>query len=156
DRVLVDLPQSARSLAFSPDSATVAVGGADGTIVLDDRESLKRRSRLEGNTLPTLDLAFSSDGAILAALHCRIQRPPMTLEVQAWQLTTGDKQTLPRHAAQALAFVPGSRTLVTQELNGALNFWDPVNGTQLRRFARSQQTSSLYRIVFSPDGSAVV
>jgi WD40 repeat protein len=160
DRPLPDLlPGPIYSLAFSPDSATLAIGSGDGTIFLYDRTTLQQRRRLPGNATPTLELAFSPDGTTLAALYGqrRVVLEPVVGEVLLWQLATGQSRgLLPAHRAYSLAFAPDGQTLATEDLNGVMNLWDPVSGTHRLRIGGPLVTSRLFRVVFSPDGKAIV
>jgi WD40 repeat protein len=159
DRSVAGLgPGPVQCLAFSPDSATLAVGGGGGTILLYDRATLRQRGSLQGNAGPTLELAFSPDGTALAARYDQRGRaaPEAACEVRLWQLATGQSRLVAAPGTFALGFAPGGRTLATQELDGAVDLWDVASGARRLGLGRSPGAARLYRVVFSPDGKAIV
>ena len=58
---------AAWSVAFSPDSRTLATGGNDATIKLWNLASLQQTATLRGHTGPVDGLAFSRDGTLLVS-----------------------------------------------------------------------------------------
>ncbi len=54
-------------MAFSPDSATLAVGGTDRTVTLYDTRDMTVTGRLTGHNDDVNALAFSPDGDTLAS-----------------------------------------------------------------------------------------
>ena len=58
---------AAWSVAFSPDSRTLATGGNDATIKLWNLASLQQTATLRGHTGPVNGLSFSKDGTLLAS-----------------------------------------------------------------------------------------
>jgi WD40 repeat protein/serine/threonine protein kinase/tetratricopeptide (TPR) repeat protein len=73
------------TLAFSPDGALLATGGADGSVRLWDTGTGEWQACLEGHVDSIRDLAFSPDGKMLATTGNDPQAwPPVT--VRAWRL----------------------------------------------------------------------
>lgn len=107
---------------------------------------------------PVFDLTFSPDGRILAAVGydrsnssgpAPADSPP---QLRAWDMVSGKEVFSARcHAgrAQALAFSPDGRILVTSGEDGKLCFWD-VAAKKTVRAARSIAGSSC--VQFSVDG----
>jgi WD40 repeat protein len=58
---------AAWSVAFSPDSRTLATGGQDATIKLWNLAPLQQTATLRGHTGPVNGLAFSRDGTLLVS-----------------------------------------------------------------------------------------
>jgi transcription initiation factor TFIID subunit 5 len=55
------------AMAVSPDGATLASGGTDGTVKLLDLSSGRERLALKGHVGPVFSLAFSQDGKLLVS-----------------------------------------------------------------------------------------
>ena len=111
----IDAGAPVRDIKVSPDGRTLAIGRADGRIiVIDIDEPLTRADNLflSGGSLSVL--AFSPDGNWLAAGSERGS-------VAAWRLESTETRTLPPHreGILTLAFSPGSRFLVS---GGADNY----------------------------------
>jgi RNA polymerase sigma factor (sigma-70 family) len=147
-------PIPVHCLAFSADSKRLGAGDGEGAIHLIDVATMERQGRLTGNAMPTLELAFSPDGTTLAAMH-GIQEQPKRL-VEVWELATEKPRELPEHAPLHVAFAPVGNVLVTQEGDGALNVWNPADGTRQGRFGGTMSGSMMFRIVFSADGTKVL
>jgi RNA polymerase sigma factor (sigma-70 family) len=152
------LPGPVKALCFHPDGSSLAVGGRDGAIVFYDTASLQRQRRLPGNATPTLELAFSPDGSYLAALHGNpdLQAGAAARIAQIWNLETEQNTVLPPQHVSELAFLPRGRTLVTQEVDGMLDTWDPATGDRAQHFYPGGKGNRLPRLVFSPDGTMIV
>jgi WD40 repeat protein len=151
-KVFSDFPVPARRLAFSPNSTRLAAGLEDGTVLVWDLATLKQTSRLEGKSHPTLDLAFSPDGSLLATLHRSANDPDAQAwgEAQVWQVATGRTRALPTPNVSAVAFAPVGNTLASLAGDGT-TIWDPATGErQLLIPARP------VRIIFSPDGKEIL
>lgn len=164
---LADFPGESGGVAFSPDGRTIAAGSGDGTVVLWDTATRKRRATLtqhhkpdksEGSTtsgrsgkspVSITCVAFSPDGRLLAA---------GTGEggVGVWNVadhrqvadTPGDSlRTMER-----VTFSPDGRTLAAASDDGVL-MWDVEAGKGL-----GKQRATLFpdewveQVAFSPDG----
>ena len=112
------------AVAFSPDGARLASGGADNTVRLSDTTGNTDSMTLQKHTGPTNVLAFSPDGKTLAS-------GSTDKTVQLWDTTTGEPlATLNGHknGITALAFSPDGNTLVSGSADGTLRFWQTATG----------------------------
>ena len=146
------------ALAISPDAATIAVGFKDGSIGLFDSSTLKQQRRLTGNVTQTLELAFSPDGSALAALHGdpQAQAENFFRDAQLWQLPHGDKIELLRAPIWKIAFAPHGQTLAMMQTNGVFNIYDIVTRQFRQPIGAPMQGRAMFRIVFTPDGHAIL
>jgi WD40 repeat protein/DNA-binding SARP family transcriptional activator len=137
------IPLGAAVLALSSDGRTLALGQEDGSIVLADAATGRRRRVVHGPRVP--QLAFSPDGATLASLSD-------DRTVVVWNVATGKtQQTLRGHASPVtgLAFSPHGDVLYASSLNDGVIAWD-LTGTRglLRQLTRA--AGPVVGIAFSP------
>jgi uncharacterized protein with WD repeat len=118
------------SLAFSPDSRTLATGGRDLTVKLWDLDTGQVKTTLSGHTLDVISLAFSPDGRLLVStsgdIHDRKDVRPG--EIKVWDVAAGrELASLAGHGSyvSAVAFSPDGKTLVTSgSYDQAVKVWD--------------------------------
>ena len=148
--------QSVLSVAFSPDSKTLASGSWDTTIRLWDVETGHHKLSLTQHTHGIWAVVFSPDGNTLASSSYG--------SVRLWDVETGQHKALLKAQtgrAKALAFSPDSRVLANsgQELpltsnNYLIQLWDV---TTSQHFATLEgHTSEIEAVAFSPDGKTLV
>jgi WD40 repeat protein len=118
-------PQWVRALAFAPDGLRLATtGGDDGTVVVwAVGRGLARE--LGDEPVPTVCcLAFSPDGATLAAGH-------RDATIVLWEVATGAKRAALRgHSGpvECLAFSPDGTTLASGSGDRSIRLWDLASG----------------------------
>jgi RNA polymerase sigma factor (sigma-70 family) len=133
-----------RSLAFSPDGATLAGGGwADGRLRLWEvatGKELKVFPRI-GNDIESV--AFAPDGKTVAAAGDK---------VHLYDPATGKERLRIGRRAQRLAFSRDGSVL-TGAVSGAIYRWDAASGRPLTPAAG--QDSAVEQVLVSPDGRSL-
>jgi WD40 repeat protein len=115
------------SVAFSPDSRTLAVAGNDGKVYLFEWDSVEMIGLLAVSdpNHKVVSIAFAPDGQTLAAASSDT--------MQVWQVATAKR--LHTHTTEgiyprAVAFAPDGKTLASAGLNGLIRLWDPIAGKE--------------------------
>lgn len=119
---LAQLPHEARTLAFSADEKTLAIGERSGQIRLVDTMTGSDRLILSGHLREVLAVAFSPDGRRLASGSA-------DGTARLWQLSDGREVATFRghkNSVRALAFAQDGRTLATGGVDRAVLLWDVV------------------------------
>ena len=149
-----------RSLAFSPDQSTLAIGGsrADGspevTLQVWDAGSGEVKS-LPGAGPVVREVVFSPDGGTLASTGS---------DVQLWDVASGQlKANLKGHrlGARSLAFSPdgavlasGGRSRSTSPVEASVLLWDVASGRLMATL--DDHKTQVQSLLFSPDGTLLV
>ena len=151
---------SVRSAAFSPDGTVLAVGTEAGSLELWDVEPRRRRLTLPAHSAPTIALAYSPDGKMLATgAGWSTSRGPGGVKV--WDVTSEP----PRIVFQApdslyAAFSPDSKLLATchygsaKEGNPGTKVWSVPSGELKATF--ESPGSNVNSVAFSADGNTLV
>jgi uncharacterized protein (TIGR03067 family) len=119
------------SVAFSPDSKTLASGSYDGTVRLWDVAAAKQKSVFKGRHEQSLVLsvAFTPDGKTIAAGGAEgsgIKADKGMGTVRLWDVTTGQqKATLEPHGpfVTAVVFSPDGMTLASGSGDTTVKLW---------------------------------
>jgi WD40 repeat protein len=130
-----------KSLAFSPDSKTLASGG-DTTVGVWDVATGKELATLKGYVKDSASVAFSPNGKTLA-LGGREDKT-----IKLWDVATGKEQsTLEGHTApvMSVAFSPDGKSLVSSG-DTTIRWWDIATGKEL-----ASHKAAVVARVFSPD-----
>jgi WD40 repeat protein/DNA-binding SARP family transcriptional activator/type II secretory pathway predicted ATPase ExeA len=132
-------------LAVSRNTKTLALGQPDGSIILADAATGRRRRVLTGHSTAVMGLAFSPDSATLASASG--DRTAIL-----WDVATGKaRETLRGHAGSVtgVAFSPDGATLYTSSLDDSVIAWDLTRTRGLaRRLTRA--ASPVVGVAFSP------
>ena len=140
--------RSIKSLAFSPDSRTLATGGWK-ELYLWDLGTAERKATLTGHLHydRVISAAFSPDGQTLASASAD--------ELLLWDSMTGaQKGTINGHTDYFIGFALSSdgRTVATGN-RGKIHLWDTRNTTQQAVFYEDEWGN--YALAFSPDGNTL-
>jgi WD40 repeat protein len=142
---------TARCLAFSPDSKTLALGGDDGVIRLWDTRGWRERAVLRTHTDAVRSVAFSPDGRRLVS--CGQDR-----RVMVWDAIRGAAIRQIGHAgpcpAQLADYSPDGKTIAIAQLGSApseVELVDPETGAV--RTKLGEQEGAILAMAFSPHGS---
>ncbi|KOT51281.1 hypothetical protein ADK43_32400 [Streptomyces rimosus subsp. rimosus] len=131
------------AVAFSPDSATLAVGGTDRTVTLYDTRRMTVRARLTGHNDDINALAFCPDGDTLASASgdgsARLWEVATLRTVAAF---TGHSDYV-----LAVAFSPDGRTLATGSFDRTIALWNPAGAALTAR-----PVSGRSAVAFAPGG----
>jgi WD40 repeat protein len=145
--ILAALPT--RSLAVSDDGALIARGRTDGSVVIEDVLSHRRRLLRLGAVAVTA-VAFSPDAALLAT-------GGVDGSVRVWDVESGRrKRSFVGHELEitSVAFSPDGDTLLTAARDHEARTWDVQTG-RLRHLL-GLHFGPVFEASFSPDGRWVV
>ena len=138
-----------QSVAFSPDSKTLASGSYDKTVRLWNSNDGTLLRALEGHQHYVSSVAFSHDGMTLAS-------GSYDKTVRLWNTNDG---TLLRaleghqHYVSSVAFSPGGKTIASGSLDKTVRLWSSNDGPLLRALEGHQ--NYVYSVAFSPDGNTL-
>ena len=133
-------PAAVTALAVSPRRDRLASGGADGRVVVWSPTSGAAVREIRAHTTPIGELAFSSDGALLASAPSSVERAGIdALAARVWDVRSGAKVgrdfAPPANPAEegwstsAIGFGPGDTVFVGGQR--AIRRWDVRTGRRL-------------------------
>jgi WD40 repeat protein len=146
-------------LTFSPDGRMLALAGGDAATVFLWDVAAGKQLAPAGPARPAHDLAYSGDGALLAAA-C-LDHPGGAGAIRLWRTATGEEagQVPVPHGLPRLAFSPTQAFLaVAGESDSRILLWDAGRQTEAGRLAESAGDPSEdipfghTALAFSPDG----
>jgi RNA polymerase sigma factor (sigma-70 family) len=154
------------SIALAPDSKTLALATADGTIRLFDSESAKEIRTLGDKGAAASALAFAPDGKSLAAQGSDRVVRLYDVENGKELRQLGDKEgdgngAVPQFArlglgggAQALAYSPDGQTLAVASGSNAVRLWTVATGKEILPVASGHQ-GDVTTVAVSADGKTM-
>ena len=146
-----DLPATVEAIAFAPDGLRIAAACADGDVALLEVPALAELGRLSSDNGGYRDLAWSTDGACLAAGHYEPLVSVFELAGTAAP-TTLDPQIFSDEGRTAVAFAPDGKTLASTAFNAILSWSLP--GMKKRKLALREH-AFLLDLAFAGDGHAL-
>lgn len=137
------------SVAFSPDGRRIVSGSWDNTLRLWDAASgTPVGEPLKGHTDNVRSVAFSPDGQRIVSVGLDA--------LWWWDAVTGAHVGEPvKKAANAVAFSPNGKHIVTGHLNKTLQIWDATSGAPIGE-AMKGHTHYVNSVAYSPDGQRIV
>ncbi len=137
------------SIAFSPDSQTIATGNDDGSISLWEVATGQEVKRLAGHTESVWSVAYSPDGKTLAS-------GSGDKTVRVWEVATGQEvKRLAGHTSRvgSVAYSPDGKTLASGSDDKTVRVWEVATGQEVKRLAG--HTSIVESVAYSPDGKTL-
>jgi WD40 repeat protein len=139
--------RSAWSLAFSPDSQYLAVGGNESGIVLLDLQAGCKELRLSSPISKVRSLAFSPRGGLLAATSSEEGKTVLCDPVLGKTLRVLSTTSV----SLSVAFSPDGRILATGGRDGRICLWDVATGGA--KFRLDGEFGPVLSVAFSPAGT---
>jgi len=136
-----------RTVQFSPDGKTLAVGGTgDLAVRLWDVKSFKLSAALLGSSADILQLIFSADGKTLAA-------GARNGFVRIWDVGSRElRESYTGHQGLvwSVGFAPDGKSIASAGQDHTLRFWDRATGQEIARVNCEFEIGAL---IFTPDPS---
>ena len=139
-----------RSIALSPDGATVATGADDGTLRFWDASNGTNLSALD-MAAPVAAIDWSRDGKHIAVALARASNNLQV--VDAATMTVARSLQAPSAGVTSLAFDHSGAMLVVGATEGVLSIWD---ATTFELLTTRETDTAVQAVSFSPDSSMVL
>ena len=137
------------SVAFAPDSHSLAAGTEGGVVHLCSLQKGGAGRRLSGHTGSVWSVSFSPGGLLASASADR--------SVRLWHVETGDQvRILERHTGEvrAVVFSPNGEIMASGSDDSTIRLWHVATGTPVGQSLQGDRP--IYSISFSPDSRKLV
>ncbi len=144
--------QAVHAVAYEPRAKLLALG-KPGEVELRSAESRAVVRRLAGHAGNVNDLAFSADGAVLAAAS---GRTGIGGEVRLWSVADGKLlRAIEGHkdAIYSVAISPDGKILATGSYDTKIILWDAATGAQ--KLVLSGHNEAVFDVAFRKDGKVL-
>jgi WD40 repeat protein len=140
------------SIAWRPDGKAIAAGSY-GEVRLLSPDGKQELSRLTGHADAVRGLAWSKDGARLAAAG---GIPGRKGEVKVWNADGTLLSTISGHSdcIYGVALSPDGQTVATASYDKLIKLWDAATGKEIRTL--KDHIDAVYALEFTPDGQRLV
>lgn len=141
------VPHTVRSIIFSPDGSSVALGYSDFSIAVLEARTLNQEHLLKGFEDLIQSLAFSPDGKHLAAGGFWKDPSIRIWSTESWDLV----QKLEKHSkgVRSLAFHPDGSQLLSGGYDGKVHVWSTADWSNTHSIALE---AACFDLDFSTDG----
>jgi WD40 repeat protein len=135
---------------FSPDSRLLAAAKGSKNVILYNTTTGQEVQRLPEVNKSVRLVAFSQDGAVLAAADVHRIRLWQTDSWKEIEFGSGHQEPI-----LAMAFSPDGRTIATGGLDGQLIQWSWPGGKEQHRIKGIASSWGIQNLAFSPDGHMI-
>ena len=141
--------RSGQAIGFSPDSKTLAVGGASGPVRLYDSRSGKERLVCEGLKSHIYQVAFSPDGRRIAVadIYPRLNVCDVETGRVIWKARFGDNEV------SGLAYSPRSGDLLRSSWCSTIDVLDAQTGRPKEPLRPAADTHAIHAMTFLNGGN---
>ncbi len=148
-------------VAYSPDGATLATSGWDGTARIWDARNGDLLATLEGHSGIVWNVAFSPDGATLATAGADNTTRVWDAETGAHLITIRDHEEarpvgLYANGILKVAFSPNGELLATAGAEAHARLWDTATWEQVAAFPVHPESRGATSVAFTPDGTRLI
>ncbi|RAK85219.1 NACHT and WD40 domain protein [Aspergillus costaricaensis CBS 115574] len=151
----IDLPESFKNFAVSPNGRFIALARAYSTILVKETGEGMLVQTLGGNEIRVEDLAFSSDSQFLVSSG---EDNFTNQTIRVWRIVPGKLAKVPFEQSGSIAGVAlsadGSR-FVTAKFGGVIETWNGDIGEHQRTFKAPGYGGTISNLTVSPDNKLV-